>query len=81
MGMALITILYWVSGWSIMSIGYYIYKVYIDKDYSCSKKLHAWRAFWTGIWSWVGIFFIFTFLIVCGVELLNEWVEMSTISV
>jgi hypothetical protein len=71
----LIALYFWLSGWIILTIGYYIYKVYIDHDHKVTKKVHAWRAFWTGAWSWVGIFFVFAFLVVGGLSLLNDWIE------
>jgi hypothetical protein len=71
----LIALYFWLSGWIIVTIGYYIYKVYIDHDHKVTKKVHAWRAFWTGFWSWIGIFFVFAFLMVGGITLFNDWIE------
>ena len=73
----LIALLFWLSGWLLLSIGYYVYKVAIDNDHKVTKKVHAWRAFWTGFWSWIGIIFIFAFLIVGGIALFNDWVEQK----
>jgi len=70
----LIVILFWLLGWVIMSVGYYIYNVYIDEG-SETKKLYAWRAFWTGFFSWIGIIFVIIFLCVGGMFAFNEWVE------
>ena len=71
----LIALLFWILGWIILSVGHFIYKVYIDKDYKVNKKIHAWRAFWIGMWSWIGIFFVSAFLIVGGICLFNDWIE------
>lgn len=71
----LIAILFWLSGWLLLSIGYFVYKVFIDKDYKVTKKVHVWRAFWAGFWSWLGILLFFIVLIAgCTIEI-NDWVE------
>lgn len=57
---SLLFLLFWVIGWFIYSIGYYIYEVYIDKS-NTSKKLIVYNAFKYGIWSWFGIMIIITF--------------------
>ena len=67
--------LFWLIGWFILSIGYYIWKVYIDKDMGKTKKLHAWHAFWIGIWSWIGIIVIIAISIVYGIAIINDWIE------
>lgn len=66
---------FWFIGWLILSIGYYVYKVYIDKDTKVNKKVHAWRAFWTGIFSWIGIFFVIAFFIVGSIAMFDDWIE------
>jgi len=71
----LIALLFWLFGWLLLSIGYFIYKVYIDKDHTVTTKVHAWRAFWAGFWSWIGIFFVFVFVIVGITAMINDWVE------
>ena len=72
----LIGILFWVLGWIILSLGYYIYKVYIDRDtLTTSKKLHAYRAFWNGTLSWVGIIVIFVLFIIGCVLAFDQWIE------
>jgi hypothetical protein len=48
--------------------------VRIEKSWK-SKKLIIWRSFWTGIFSWGGIFFIGVFLLVGGILAINEWIE------
>ena len=65
----------WLLGWLIVSISYYIYKVYIDKDDTVTKKVHAWCSIWIGIWSWIAIFFTSVFFIVGGILLFNDWVK------
>jgi len=70
-----IAILFWILGWFILSVGNYIYRVYIDRDKSVNNKVHAWRAFCIGAWSWVGICCVVVFLIVGGLISLDEWVE------
>ena len=66
---------FWFIGWFILSIGYYVYKVYIDKDTKVNKKVHAWRAFWAGIFSWIGIFFVIAFFIVGSIAMFDDWIE------
>ena len=68
-------ILFWILGWFILSLGNYIYRVYIDRDKSVNKKVHAWRAFCIGPWSWAGIFCVVVFLICDGLISLDEWIE------
>lgn len=67
--------LFWLLGWLLLSIGYYVYKVYIDRDIYSTKKLHAWHAFWSGFFSWIGIFFVLMFCVVGIVIGINDWVE------
>ena len=71
----LIGILIWLLGWVILSVGYYIYSVYIDKEYIYHKKLCIWRSFWIGVLSWVGIIIFIAVFIVGCVFAFNEWVE------
>ena len=71
----LIGILFWLLGWFILSIGDYIYNVYIDENKSVNKKVHAWRSFWIGFWSWFGILFVIVFFIVSKCAIFNDWVE------
>ena len=66
--------IYYLFGWLIFSIGFYIYKVYIEKDNS-NKKLIIYRSCIFGIVSWLGILFAITTLIVVGMFTLNEWIE------
>lgn len=67
--------IFWVIGWLIWMIGYYIYNVYIDKDIHISKRLAIWRGFTSGIFSWLGIFFVIIFFIVGFLLLLNDLIE------
>lgn len=64
----------YLIGWFILSVCYYVYTVRIEKSLK-SKKLIIWRSFWTGIFSWLGIFFIGVFLLVGGILAINEWIE------
>ena len=73
----LITLLFWLSGWLLLSIGYFVYNVVIDHDHKVTKKVLAWRAFWTGFWSWIGIFFISVFLLAGGIALFNDWIKKN----
>ena len=75
MNNSLIWFLFYLSGWVILSICFYIYKVYIDKDIWTTKKLHCWRSFWHGIFSWFGIIIVGSFLIVGLICAINDWVE------
>ena len=69
------SLLMYLLGWFIFSTGYYIYKVYIDKDIHTNKKLHIWRGFWLGIFSWIGIIFVLSFMFTGLIFTINEWVE------
>ena len=64
----------YLIGWIILSVCYYVYTVRIEKSWK-SKKLIIWRSFWTGIFSWFGIFFISVFLLIGGILAINEWIE------
>ena len=64
----------YLIGWIILSLCYYVYTVYSEKSWK-SKKLIIWRSFWTGIFSWLGIFVISVFLLVGGILAINEWIE------
>lgn len=64
----------YLIGWIILSVCYYVYTVHYEKSLK-SKKLIIWRSFWTGIFSWLGIFFIGVFLLVGGILAINEWIE------
>jgi len=64
----------YLIGWIILSVCYYIYTICTEKKY-ISKKLIIWRSFWTGIFSWLGIFVISVFLLVGGILAINEWIE------
>lgn len=68
-------LIFWFVGWFILSIGYYVYKVYIDKDTKVNKKVHAWRAFWSGIFSWIGIFCVIACFIVASIAMFDDWIE------
>lgn len=61
-------------GWIIWIIGYYIFEVYIDKNYK-TKKLVIYKGFTSGFTSWLGIIFIISFLIIKGIIELNNWIE------
>jgi len=45
----MLTFLTYLLGWLLWSIGYYIFKVYYDKDIWTSKKLIAYRGFISGV--------------------------------
>ena len=68
-------LLLYLLGWILWSIGYYIVKVYYDKDIWTSKKLIAYRGFISGIWSWFGIFVMITIIITYSICSLNNWIE------
>ena len=67
--------IFWLIGWLIWAIGYYIYKVYIDSDIWTRKRLIIWRGFVSGITSWFGIIFVIAVLITYGIVKLNDWIE------
>ena len=62
-------------GWILLSVGYYIYKVYIDKDPCKTKKLNAYHGFLLGIFSWLGIIFLVCFWITGLLFMLNDKIE------
>ena len=67
-------LLMYLIGWFILSLCYYIYTINTEKT-KISKKLIIWRSFWTGIFSWLGIFFISVFLLVGGIFAIKDWIE------
>ena len=67
--------IYWIIGWIIMSIGTYIYNVYIDNDNYLNKKANIWRAFWRGIFSWFGIIICISFWITGFIALSYDYIE------
>ena len=75
MSEGIIICLFWLLGWLLLSIGHYVYKVYIDRDIRSTKKLHAWHAFWSGITSWFGIAFWISLYIVYIICEVNDWIE------
>jgi hypothetical protein len=65
--------LFWyLIGWLIFSIGYFIYAIKEDKE---NKKLAIYHSLIYGVVSWLGILFIFVMCIVSGMFTLNEWIE------
>ena len=64
----------YLIGWLILSVYYYVYNVHFKKSWK-SKKLIIWRSFWTGIFSWLGIFFISVFFLTCVMLAINECIE------
>ena len=67
------TLIIYLIGWILLSIGIFIFKV--ETDNSVSKKLHAWRSFWPGMWSWIGIIVWVTVFIVFLIVEINECIE------
>lgn len=67
--------IFWLIGWLIWAIGYYVYKVYIDGDIWTSKRLIIWRGFVSGIISWFGIIVVMAVLITYSIAKLNNWIE------
>lgn len=68
-------LIFWIVGWVILSIGYYIYKLYIDKTTIPNKRLFIWKSFKYGIFSWIGIIFIFSYMITFYLYNINDWIE------
>ena len=64
--------IFWLIGWVILSLGNYLYNI---TDKTISKKLHAWHAFWYGIFSWIGIGFWVAIFIVYLICEINDWIE------
>lgn len=70
--------IFWIIGWLIWMIGYYIYNVYIDAgNYgNClTKKLILYRGFTSGVFSWIGILFVIGFGFAYVLSILNDWIE------
>lgn len=65
----------YLIGWLLMSIGYYVYKVYVYKDIWINKRLIVYRAFWFGIGSWLGIMWFTCMGIVYALFSLNDYIE------
>ena len=70
-----ILIVFWLIGWIILSLGYYICNIKDLKNKAITKKLHVWRAFWYGIFSWIGIIFWVILFIVGAIFEVNDWIE------
>ena len=66
---------FWILGWLIWAIGYYIYKLYISKTVILNKRLIIWRGFKSGIISWIGIIVMFSCVIVFCICKIDDWVE------
>ena len=66
---------FWLIGWVILSVLNFIYHVYGNNGAEYNKKVWAWRSFWIGGMSWIGIFFIFTFGVLAVCLWINDWVE------
>lgn len=74
MGENIFILLFWLIGWFIFSIGYYIYKLYINKTY-LPKCLLVWRSFKYGILSWFGIVFIVSYTLTGYLFKIDELIE------
>lgn len=68
-------LIFWLIGWVLYSVGYYLYEVYAEKPTKVNKKLIIYHAFIYGVASWLGILFIFVMCIVGGIFALHEWIE------
>lgn len=69
--------IWYIIGWLILSISYYIYLRCIDREETLydSKKLIAYKSFKVGILSWVGIIILIAILIVVGMFAIDSWIE------
>ena len=63
---------FWLIGWVIFSIGYFVYAYKIDRQ---NIKLSLYHAFIYGFVSWLGIVLTICLLITGGIITLNEWIE------
>lgn len=63
---------FWISGWILLSVGYFIYKWYYERNLNMAKKLVIYKSFKYGIFSWIGIFFMLGFLIAMSVAMLDD---------
>lgn len=74
-------LIYFLSGWIILSICFYIYLIYIDKSrsifdrHNLSKKQIAYFSFKCGIFSWFGIFFFFVWVLVSVLVLITCFID------
>lgn len=75
MSECLIFLYVWLFGWLILSIGYYIFKVYIEKDIYVNKKIHVWRAFKYGALSITGIVVVLVYLLAYLGILIDDKIE------
>lgn len=69
------TLLFWLLGWIIFSVALFIYNVYIVKDTTVNKKVHAWRALWFGALSWVAIILSIAFIIALNAATFYDYIE------
>ena len=66
---------FWILGWLIWAIGYYIYESYISETFIPNKRLIIWRGFKSGVISWIGIMFVFGYVTAFCLNKIDDWVE------
>jgi len=67
--------IFWVIGWILWMIGYYVYNVYINTCNHYTKRLILYRGFTSGIFSWIGIVFVISFEFAYLIFMLDNWIE------
>jgi len=67
--------LIYIIGVVIFGIGIYCHKIYNKEYIYYSKKQLGYKAFKTGLLSWVGILIILAFLMTCALEYIDNWIN------
>lgn len=69
--------IWYLIGWLILSISHYIYMICVSREETLpdSKKLIAYKSFKVGLLSWLGIIILIGILFVCGIIMIDTWIE------
>ena len=69
--------IWYLIGWLILSISHYIYLICVSREETLpdSKKLMAYKSFKVGLLSWLGIIILIGILFVCGIIMIDNWIE------
>jgi fucose 4-O-acetylase-like acetyltransferase len=68
-------IFWWLVGWFLLSLGYYLYEIYIEKSKWLGLWVIAGKSFLIGSFSWFGIVMFIAIEIIYGIGFLDEWLE------
>ena len=67
-------LLIWILGWILLGLSFYIYNVYINRNYNESIKLIIYKSIKFGLWSWFGIIFMIAFGIVMIITSIDNYI-------